>query len=43
MNITLWVHAIQFAKLAAANFLHSIHLAKVAAANSTNAVLAVPI
>ena len=31
---------IQFADLAAANFLHSIHPAKVAEANSANAVLA---
>ena len=39
----LRVHAIQFAELAAANFLRSIHPAKVAEANSANAVLAVPI
>ena len=34
------VHVIQFAELAAVNFLHSIHPAKVAAANSANTVLA---
>ena len=37
------VHAIQFAELAAANFLRSIHPEKVAAAKSANADLAVHI
>ena len=45
INLTLTnrVHAIEFAELAAANFLRAIHPAKVAEANSANAVLAGPI